>query len=243
MVRQWAGVLALAVAATAGAQAVRTQQYGGGYTYGRSGYPYGQRTSAELTIEQQRKLGLSAEQIRKIAELRRDLEKERDALGKQLEAARAAASAANAEVARLNGRIGEITRVRIRKVFESVMSPEQVKAWKKQDYAEQAKQYLRGYMRWLKLTDDQMEDIAQLLVPVYEKYDKMQNSLTDARERLAELRKADPVDIAAIEKAEQEVAKLSKVNVYQERYKELREAIRPGLMPDQLEKFDRTGRR
>lgn len=233
------GTLAIAVAALVAASATAGQAYSQPY------YPrgYGQKQSDELTIEQQRTLGLSDEQIRKIAEARRELEKDRDALDKQLEAARVAAREANAEVARLNGEVRELITVRLRRIYESVMTPEQRKAWEKRKYLDQAKQYLRGYMRWLNLTDAQVEDIAQLLVPVYERYDKMQRELDEAREHLAELRKADQLDIAAIEKAEKTVAELSKTNVYQQRYKELREAMRPGLMPDQLEKFDRYGRR
>jgi len=240
MGRKWFFVLGLvlAVAMSAGAQGVmRTTLPSQAYTR------YGRKASSELTIEEQRKLGLSDEQIKKIAEARRDLEKERAKLDEQLVTARAAASAANAEVTRINGEIRTIITLRIRKIHEAVMTPDQLKAWKKQQYVDQAKRYLRSYMRWLKLTDEQVEDIAQLLVPVYEKYDKVQDDLTDAKEQLAELRKADKIDIAAIEKAEKQVGELSKVNVYQERNKELREATRPGLMPDQLEKFDKYGRR
>ena len=239
METRWVLVLLVAGASVANAAAGQVQRQ----TYYPGGYSYGRQPATELTIEQQRKLGLSDEQIRKIAEARRDLEKERAKVEAQLATARAAASAANAEVARLNGEVRTLTTVRIRKILESVMTPDQRKAWKKQQYADQARQYLRSYMRWLGLTADQVEDIAQLLVPVYEKYDKVQDDLTGAKERLAELRKADQLDIAAIEAAEKHVAELSKVNVYQERYKELREAMRPGLMPDQLEKFDRYGRR
>lgn len=245
----WMIGIALA-ATTAMAQAGQVQRVtvpaggGGAYRQPYGGYgQYGLKQSAELTIAEQRKLGLSEEQIQKIAELRRELEKEKAKLDEQLAAARAAAAAANAEVARLNGMVVTITTQRIRKVYESVMTPDQLKTWNKQKYLDQAKQYLRGYMRWLNLTEDQVADIAQLLVPVYEKYDTMQEELDGAKARLAGLRTAEKLDVAAIDKAEKQVAELSKVNVYTERYKELREAIRPGLMPDQLEKFERTGRR
>lgn len=231
------GMLAVVVAGLVAGSAVAQQAYRQPYAQGR-GQP-----SAELTIEEQRELGLSDEQIRKIAEARRELEKEREALDTQLEAARAAARQANAEVARLTTEVRELTTVRLRQVYESVMTPEQRQAWEKQQYLDQAKQYLRGYARWLKLTDAQVEDIAQLLVPVYEKYDKKTRELAEAQQHLAALRKADELDIAAIAEAEQRVADLSKTNIYRERYQELREAMRPGLMPDQLEKFERYGRR
>lgn len=244
MMRTWAIGLAIVGALASAAVA----QQGGRVTYpvgggAYQGYPYGQKQSAELTIEEQRKLGLSDEQIQKIAVARREVEVQREQIQKELDAARAAASAANAEAARLNGDLRTLLNVRIRKIYESVMTPDQLKAWQKQQNIEQARQFLRSYMRWLNLTDAQVEDIAQLLVPVYDKYDKMQEELDAAKERLVGLRKAEKLDIAAIAKAEEDVAELSKVSIYQARYKELRDAMRPGLMPDQLEKFDRYGRR
>ncbi|MFW6163789.1 MAG: hypothetical protein ACODAJ_13550 [Planctomycetota bacterium] len=230
----WAIVVAGLVAAGAAA----------GQTYRRPYSPGRRQPSDELTIEEQRELGLSEEQIRAIAEARREVEKEREALDEQLEAARAAARAANAEVARLTGEVRALTTDRLRKIYESVMTPEQRRTWEKQQYLEQARQYLRRYARSLELTDAQVEDIAQLLVPVYEKYDKKTRELEEAREHLADLRKADPLDIEAIEEAEKRVAELSQTNLYRERYRDLREAMRPGLMPDQLEKFGRRyGRR
>lgn len=246
MKRVWtigAALAAMVVVAQAGEVQRITVPGGGGYAQPYGGYGQYGKQSGELTIEEQRKLGLSEDQIRKIAELRRELEKEKAKLEEQLAAARAAAAASNAEVARLNGMVVTITTQRIRKVYESVMTPDQLKTWSKQEHLDQAKQYLRGYMRWLNLTEDQVADIAQLLVPVYEKYDRMQEEADAAKARLAELRTADKIDVAAIEEAEKQVAELSKVNVYTERYKELREAIRPGLMPDQLEKYERMGRR
>ena len=229
-----------AMASVAPAQAVRRGIWTGlDYSYTKAG---GQ-ASGELTIAQQRKLGLSGEQIKKIAEARRDLEKQRLAIDEQLKKARAAAAAANAEVARLSQESRTILTLKIRKVYESVMTDAQRKAWKEQQLAEQAKQWLRSYKQWLSLTDAQVEDIALLLVPVFGKYEGRQDELEDVRERLAELRRADKIDIAAIEEAEKQVAELSKPNVSAERQKELSEAMRAGLMPDQLEKFDRVKRR
>jgi predicted DNA-binding protein (UPF0251 family) len=240
MKRLWTvGLVVVAVAASGGAaqQARRT------YTYNPRGYRYSRQQTAELTIEEQRKLGLSDEQILKIAQQRREVEAEREKVEKQLEEARAAAAAANAQVAQLNAELRTLSITRLRRIYESVMTPEQLKSWKKQQNLDQARQFLRSYMRWLNLTDAQVEDIAQLLLPVYEKYDRLEDELEAAKERLAELRKAEKIDIEAIAEAEEQVAELSKTNLYQARYKELREAMRPGLMPDQLEKFDRYGRR
>jgi len=152
--RTWAVGLAIVGALASAAVA----QQGGRVTYpvggGYQGYRYGQKPSAELTIEEQRKLGLSDEQIQKIAVARREVEVQREQIQKELDAARAAASAANAEVARLNGDLRTVLTVRIRKIYESVMTPDQLKAWKKQQFVDQAKQYLRSYMRWLKLTEE-----------------------------------------------------------------------------------------
>ena len=199
--------------------------------------------SGELTVEEQRKLGLSEAQILQIAEKRRDLEKERQKIEEQLKAAREAAAAANAQVTKLSQEIRTITTVKIERIYESVLSETQLKAFRRQRFVDQAKQWLRGYRSWLKLTDAQVDDISGLLVPVFEKYARMEGELADAQERLAASRRADKVDIQAIEKAEKGVAELSKRNVYQERQTELREAMRPGLMPDQLEKLDRVRQR
>jgi len=247
----WVGMAVLYAATSVGAAGgvqqpiVRRVSQGRSYPgYSSQGYRYGQRQqSVELTIEQQRKLGLSDAQIQKIAEARRELEKERAKIEDQLRAARAAAAAANAEVTRLNQESRTILTLRLRKVYESVMGEEQLKKWKEEQFLAEARQYLRGYTRWLKLTDAQVEDIAQLLLPIYEKYDKMGDDLETTREKLAQLRRADKLDLAAIEAAEKKVAQLSKTSVYRERYNELREAMRAGLMPDQLEKFDRYRRR
>jgi len=202
----------------------------------------GQQTE-ELTIEQQRKLGLSDGQIQKIAEKRRELEKERAGLDKQLKAARESAAAANAEVARLSKEIRTILTLKIRKVYESVMNKAQLKEWNQQRYLQQAKRWLVRYKGWLKLTDAQMDDIGQLLVPAYQKYEKMEGELADARERVSELWQVDKVDVKAIEEAEKKVDELSKRNIYRLRDGELREKMRAGLMPEQLEKFDRVRRR
>ncbi len=213
---------------------------GPGYSY--PGYPgYGSQPP-DLTIEQQRKLGLSDEQIQKIAELRRDIEKDRARLDAQLKAAQQAAAAANAEVTRLSQEMQSLLNVRLVKAFEGVMNEAQLKAWRQQRYADQAKQWLASYKYWLKLSDAQVDDIVNLLVPVYEKYGKLETQVADARERLAELRRAENPDVAAIEKAEKEVAELSKTSIWQQRHNELMDKMRPGLLPDQLEKLDKMYR-
>ncbi|HUT31904.1 MAG TPA: hypothetical protein VNE39_00360 [Planctomycetota bacterium] len=200
-------------------------------------YPGYSQPGLDLSIEQQRKLGLSAEQIQKIAELRRDLEKERVGLDAQLKAAQQAAAAANAEVMRVNRDLQALTNAKLVRVYESVMSEAQLKSWTQQRYLDQAKQWLQSYKQWLKLSDAQVEDIAGLLAPVYEKYAKMEDQAAAARERLAELRRAEKPDVAAIEKAEKEVAELSRTNVWQLRQAECMEKMRPGLLPDQIEKL------
>ncbi len=238
MMRRWiAAAAALWVMATvAGAQQVRRQQFGG-YR------PPDRQRTVPLSIEEQRKLGLSDAQIQKIAEARSGLERERTKLEEQLEGAYEAVATANAAAAKLRSQIRDITSVRIRKVYESVMTPEQLAAWKKQGYLARARAYLRQYSRWLNLKDEQVEDIALLLVPVYEKYDKLDEDERAAREALAELRRAEKVDVAAIEAAEKKVAELDELNSYTGRARELRDAMRAGLMPDQLERFERAGRR
>jgi len=211
---------------------------GSPYSYG----PYGQ-PSTELTIEQQRKLGLSEEQIRKIAELRRDLERERAKLDEQLKAASAAAVAANAEVSRISAELRSLTTTRLQKVYDSVLTEAQRKTLAQQRLGEQARNWLRGYQQWLKLTDAQMEDITGLLVPVFEKYARMEDETAAARERLADLRRAEKPDIVAIEKAEKEVDDLARRNIYQQRQDELMQRMRAGLMPDQAEKLGQIHRR
>jgi len=238
----WAVCLVLGmVGAIAVAQEVFFQAGPGSVSYANMAQSGGSQP-AELTVEQQRKLGLSDEQIQKIAEKRRDLEKERAKLETQVKTARDAAAAANAEVARLNGEVQSILTLRLTKVYESVMSEAQVKAWRQQRFADQARQWLQGYKNWMKLTDAQMDDIANLLVPVFEKYARMDDERAAARERLADLRRADKIDVAAIDKAEKDLAELSKPNVYQLRQEELMDKMRAGLMPDQLEKLDRIHR-
>ncbi len=238
--KTWVWVAVLGVAMAASLALAEEGWRAPGYTY--PGYPgYGQ-PSTELTIEQQRKMGLTAEQIQKIAELRREVEKDRARIDAQLKAAQQAAGAANAEVSRLSQELYSLTGTRLAKVYESVMSEPQLKAWKQQRCAEQAKQWLQSYKYWLKLTDAQVEDIAGLLVPVYEKYSKLEDQVASARERLAELRKVEKPDVAAIEKAEKEVADLSRTNVWQLRQNELMDKMRPGLLPDQIEKLDKMYR-
>ena len=233
------GVLCLA-ASVAAAQEVFMRHAPGAVQYG----PWGQTQGpADLTIEQQRKLGLSDEQVQKIAEKRRDIEKERAALAAQLKVAEGAARAANEEVARLSREMTTVLTQKITKVYESLMDEAQLKAWKQQRFIEQAKQWLTGFKAHLKLTDAQVDDIANMLVPVYEKYGKMETEMEEAKERLAELRRADKIDIAAIDKAEKEVAQLSLQSIWKLRQDELMEKMRGGLMPDQLERFDQTYRR
>ena len=209
----------------------------------RPSYWQAQRRNKDLTIAQMRDLGLSDEQIRQICERRRDLEKERDRLQNELEAARAAAAAANARAAEISRQLNSLVPSRIEEIYKSVMSDTQFKAYRRLRYLEQARNWLRGYRSWLKLTDTQVEDIANLLVPVFEKYEAMSGELEEARRHLAELRRAEKIDIRAIEEAEKRVAELSTRNIYQLRQQELLERMRPGLMPDQIEKLDRIRRR
>ncbi|HUT36628.1 MAG TPA: hypothetical protein VNE39_24275 [Planctomycetota bacterium] len=204
--------------------------------------PYGQ-PSVELSIEQQKKLGLTAEQIQKIAELRRDLEKERVKLDAELKTASGAVAAANADMARINQAIRELSGAKLQAVYDSVLTEAQRKALERNRLVEQAKMWLRGYQTWLKLTDAQVEDISSLLVPVFEKYNRVEGDANDARERLSELRRADKLDVAAIEKAEKEVEELSRRSVYQQRQDELMDKMRVGLLPDQLEKLGQIRRR
>ncbi|MBM4038189.1 MAG: hypothetical protein FJ290_06700 [Planctomycetes bacterium] len=230
--RVWLVALGLALA-TGLAAAGETP----GYPYYYPGYPGYYQKGQDLSIEELRKLGLTPEQIQKVTELRRDLEKERVRLDTQLRAAQQAAAAANAEVSRLSQEMQTLTNTRLAKIYESVMNETQLKAWKQQRFLDQAKQWLASYKHWLKLTDAQVEDIAGLLAPVYEKYAKMEDQAATAREELAALRRAEKPDVAAIEKAEKNVAELSKTNVWQARHNELMEKMRPGLLPDQLEKL------
>jgi len=191
----------------------------------------------DLTIGQQRELGLSDEQIAKIAEKRRDIERERAAIEARLQTARDALQAASAEAARVQAELQELDTARLDEVFFSVMTKEQVKAFERKRFVGLATQWLQGYRQWLKLTDAQVEDIALLLVPVFEKYDKVEDEKAAARDRLAVLRKADPLDIAAIDQAEKKLEELTKDSVYVTRQNELMKALRSGLLPDQVEKL------
>jgi hypothetical protein len=67
----------------------------------------------------------------------------------------------------------------------------------------------------------------------------MEAEAGDARERLAELRRAEKLDVGAIEKAEKEVAGFSAQTLLTQRQEELMDKMRAGLLPDQFEKFDR----
>lgn len=234
-------LVALGVALAAGVAAAEGQ--GGmrapGYPYYYPGY---YQKGQDLTIEEQRKLGLTPEQIQKVAELRRDLEKERVRLDAQLKAAQQAAAATNAEVARLTQDLHALTNAKLTTIYEKVMNEAQLKRWKQQRFSDQAKQWLASYKQWLKLSDAQVEDITGLLAPVYEKYAKMEDQAAGAREQLAELRRAEKPDVAAIEKAEKQVAELSKTNVWQARQTECMDKMRPGLLPDQLEKLEKVYR-
>ncbi|MBM4039314.1 MAG: hypothetical protein FJ290_12440 [Planctomycetes bacterium] len=231
--RMAAWVVAVVVCLAAGAAlaqagGVVVEQPGGQswqYYYGKS------QTPGDLTIEQQRKLGLSAEQIQKIADLRRDVEKQRAALDAQIQAA-------SAELARLQQELRGLA-AKLPKAVESVMTPEQVKAWQQQQASDQARQWLQSYRYWLKLTDAQMEDLGNLLAPVFVKYTKMEQDAADARDHLSELRRAEKVDVAAVDAAEKRVAELTTQNVYMKRQTELMEKMRPGLLPDQIEKLDK----
>jgi len=230
--RSVVAILAVVAWVAAGQQACAQ----GGPSYS---WPQPYQQSDELTIEQQRKLGLSDEQILKIAEKRRDLEKERAKLAAQLKAAQEAAAAANAQVARLRQETQDLLSVKLEKAYESVMSEAQLKAWKESRYLDQAKQWLQTYKYYLKLSDAQVEDIAAMLVPVFDKYARMEAEAGDARERLAELRRAEKLDVGAIEKAEKEVAGFSAQTLLTQRQEELMDKMRAGLLPDQFEKFDR----
>jgi len=198
--------------------------------------------SQELTVEEQRKLGLSDAQILKIAEKRRALEKQRVELEKQLEAARDTANTANAQVAKLSQSVRDLTGDGLEAIYKEIMTPEQREAYHRQKFLEEARNWLQRY-RWFQLTDAQVEDISNLLVPVFEKYSKMGDALKEERDELAELRIAEKLDIKAIEEAEKKVAELGKVNVWQQRDEELRDKMRAGLTPDQLDKLDKMYRR
>lgn len=228
--------LACEAAARGGAGAAIVEQpappYQGGYTWP---YSYGKTQSpGDLTIEQLRNLGLTPEQIQKVADARRDIERQRAALEAQIQAA-------NSELARLYQEMRTLTTTKLVKTLEAVMTPEQAQAWRQQEARDQARQWLVGYRYWLKLTDAQVEEAVALLAPVFAKYSKGEQDLADARARLAELRRADQVDVAAVDAAEKAVAQLTSAaqNVYQKRHAELLEAMRPALTPDQLEKVDK----
>jgi len=208
----------------------------------RPSYWQGQQRTRELTIAQMRDLGLSDEQIRQVCEKRRDLEKEREKLQKELEAARQAVAAANARAAELSRQLNSLQSTRLVEIYKSAMTPSQFKAYRRLGYLDQARAWLRGYRNWLKLPDTQVEDIANLLVPVFEKYEAMMNELEEARRQLAELRRAENIDIRAIEEAEKRVAELSQRNIWQLRQQELMERMRAGLTPDQLDRLDRVRR-
>ena len=226
--------LVLAICATATAR-------GASRWYG-SRPSWSPRRSGELTIAEMRKLGLTDDQILKICEKRRDLEKERERLQKEHEAARAAAAAANPRAAELSRQLNSLATSRIEEIYRAVMNDTQFKAYRRLRYLEEARNWLRGYRSWLKLTDTQVEDIANLLVPVFEKYEAMSGELDQARRQLAELRRAESIDIRAIEEAEKRVAELSQRNIWQLRQQELMERMRAGLTADQLDRLDRVRR-
>jgi len=211
------------------------------YSY-PGGYRQGGMAVRDLTIAQQRELGLSDEQIAKIAERRRDIENDRAAVEARLQKAREAIQAASAEAARIQAELQDLDTSRLDEVFLAVMTKDQVRAFDRKRFAALAAQWLQGYRQWLKLTEAQVEDITLLLVPVFEKYDKVEDEKAAARDRLAAVRKADPLDIAAIDQAEKKLAELMKENAYVARQSELMKALRGGLLPDQVEKLGPQGR-
>lgn len=238
-------VVAASVALAQGGARLGAAERGRSYRapYSRGGYQSRGQTLRELTIEQQRQLGLSGEQIKKIAEQRRDLERERAKIEEQLEKARDASRAVYAEVSRIQTQLRELDTEKLEAVFRSVMTKDQLKAWEQKRYLDMARQFLRGYRQWLKLTDEQVDDLALLLVPVYQKYEQIEDEKRAAREQVAELRRADEIDVVAIEKAEKELDGLQKTNVYTARRNELMKAMRSGLLPEQAKKLDQRWRR
>ena len=225
------------MAGAQGKQPWRGGQPGGQRYYG-SRY-YRGRSLSGLTIEEQRQLGLSDKQITQIAEKRRDLEREREKIEQRLDAARVAARTAQAEVSRIQRELSDMTTVRIEAVFRSVMSKPQLEAWDKKRFLQMAQTWLKSYGRSLNLSDAQKADIAPMLVAVYQKFETMQEDLNGAQERVKELRQADKIDISAIDKAEKQLAELQKRRIYTLRHKALLDAMRPGLLPDQIEKFEK----
>lgn len=218
---------------------------GAGQAWGPRGYPYygsGGKKLSEMTIQEQRQLGLSDAQIKQIAEKRRAIERQRAQMEKQLEAARATVRAANAEVVRLQREMRRLLPDRLEAVYKAVMTKEQFEAWQRQRDQERARLWLRSYARSLKLSDEQVDDIAMLLAPVFAKYDKLGDEQEAAEGRLAERRLADPIDVAAIEAAEKQVADLRRRNNYRDRHNALLDALRAGLLPDQQAHFDRIFR-
>jgi len=239
----WLGVLVLCgvVAVAQAQQAGLVVNAPGAATYWSGANP-GQGAK-DVTVERLRALRLSDEQIQKFQVLRRDVEKERVALEARVKAAQQAAAAANAETARLQGELQTLLTQRIVKVLDSLMNEDQRKAWHQQDFTEQAKQWLQGYKGWLKLTDAQVDDISGMLVPVFEKYSTMEGDLVAARKNLSDLHLADAPDVAAIDAAEKKVSELSTQGIAAKRQAELMDKMAAGLLPDQLERFDKTFRR
>lgn len=234
--RQWMGALVALALLGGTARAQQAPERGQG---GRRDEP----RPLTMSIEELRKLGLSAEQVQKVSAARAELERERVTLEAQLKAADDAVVAAGAAASRVRDQLGELWTVRIRKVYEGIMTPEQLKSWEMQARMGRARRYVRQFQRWLNLKDDQIEDLALMVVPVYDKYDKLEKGEAAAREALAELRRAEKPDVAAIEAAEKRVEELDGQNSYTARSREMREAMRPGLMPDQVERFERGQRR
>lgn len=235
----WLGVLILGVAAAA------AQGQGGGVWVnpgpGQAAYWSGRgpaQAPTDLTVERLRSLRLTDEQIQKFEVLRRDIETQRVALEAQVKAAQQAAATANAEAARLQGELQTLLSEKIVKVLDSLLNEDQRKAMHQQDFTDQAKAWLQGYKGFLKLTDAQVDDIAAMIVPVFEKYSTMEADAAAARKNLSDLHLADKPDVAAIDAAEKKVSELSTQNLAKKRQDELMDKMAAGLLPDQLERFN-----
>ena len=228
-------VWALAVAAALGWAAV-------GEGASSSYYSRYTKKLGQLTIAELRELGLSDDQLQKVCETRRDLGRQVKKLEAQRDAARAAVRAANAEANRIAAEITRLTGDDLDAAIKAVMTPEQRTRWAERHLLDQAKRWLKSYSYSLNLTEAQNEDIAQLLVPVLKEQEAGRARLAEARASLETLREADKIDVKAIDQAEKSLAELEKQSPPRGHYKPLLEAMRAGLLPDQLEKFDKRYR-
>ena len=242
MTRSWAWSLVVlcGVAALAAAQGGRQTRPYGGYRYNpRYGYT---RKLSQLSIAELRQLGLSDQQIHTVAEKRRDVERQRQAIETRLAAAREATRAANAEANRIQAELTTLTNETLESAIRSAMTDEQLKRWEHKRRLDRAKSWLRSYSYSLKLTDAQKEDIAALLVPIFTKQDGLADAIAAAQEHLDTLRRADKLDIQAIDQAEKRLAELQEQNITTARTKALLEAMRAGLLPEQLDTFNQRYR-